>query len=73
MCLVKITNAILGDENSIITVSNYDNKNDVFIGLPAIINKNGIDKKVLVKLNEIESCKLKQSIDIIKEAISKIR
>ena len=29
MCLVRITNAILGDENSIITVSSYDENNDV--------------------------------------------
>ena len=45
MCLVRITNAILGDENSVITVSVYDENNDVFAGFPTIINKGGTVKK----------------------------
>ena len=72
MCLVRITNAILNNENSVITVSTYDKENDVFIGLPAIINKNGIKGKIYVNLNEKETIKLKNSIDAIKEAILKL-
>lgn len=72
MCLVRITNAILGDENSIITVSGYDKENDVFVGMPYIINKNGIDRKIYVDLNHEETDKLQKSIDIIKEAINNI-
>lgn len=72
MCLVRITNAILGDENAIITVSNYDEDNDLFIGLPAIINSDGVKKKIYIELNEEETKKLQNSIDIIKEAINKI-
>ena len=70
MCLVRITNAILGDENAIITVSNYDEDNDLFIGLPAIINSDGVKKKIYIELNEEETKKLQNSIDIIKEAIN---
>jgi len=72
MCLVRITNAILGDENSIITVSTYDETNNVFVGLPAIINANGVREKVYVKLNKSEEGRLQKSIDIIKDAINKI-
>lgn len=72
MCLVRITNAILGDENAIITVSNYDEDNNLFIGLPAIINSDGVKKKIYIELNEDETKKLQNSIDIIKEAINKI-
>ena len=72
MCLVRITNAILGDENSIITVSTYDETNNVFVGLPAIINASGVREKVYVKLNEKEEERLQKSIDIIKDAINKI-
>src|SRR5574344_188119 len=35
MCLVRITNAILNDENSILTVSSYDKDNDIYIGIPS--------------------------------------
>ena len=73
MCLVRITNAILGDENSIITVSTYDEENDVFVGLPAIINSKGVREKVYVNLTEEESSKLNNSINIIKEAINKVK
>lgn len=72
MCLVKITNSILGDENNIITVSTYDKLNDVYVGLPAVINKNGIKARVYIELNSEEEHKLQHSIDVIKEAIEKI-
>lgn len=73
MCLVSITNAILGDENRIITVSTYDKENDVFIGLPTIVNKRGAKGRVFVDLTEEESLQLKHSIDVIKEALEKIK
>lgn len=72
MCLVRITNAILNNENSIITISTYDENNDIFIGLPTIINKKGVKDKIYVNLNEEETIKLQNSIDVIKEAITKI-
>ena len=72
MCLVKITNTILGDENNIITVSTYDKVNDVYIGLPAVINKRGISSRIFVDLNEEEVLKLQKSIDIIKGAIEEV-
>lgn len=72
MCLVRITNAILGDENSVITVSNYDSENDIYISVPAIINKNGIAGRIYVHLNEEETNLLQNSVDVIKDAIRKI-
>lgn len=73
MCLVRITNAILDNENSILTVSTYDKNNNVFIGLPTILNKKGVVDKIYVNLNEEETKKLQNSIDLIKDAISSIK
>ena len=72
MCLVRITNAILGDENSIITVSAYDKDNNIFMGIPSVINRNGVKERIYVNLNEEETSKLQNCVDIIKEAIEKI-
>lgn len=72
MCLVRITNAILGDENSIITVSSYDKTNDIFIGGPSIINKDGLRERIYLKLNDDEEKKMINSINVIKEAINKV-
>lgn len=73
MCLVRITNAILGDENSIITVSSYDKNNNIFVGGPTIINKDGAKERIYVKLTEEETNKLQNSIDVIKNAIKSIK
>ena len=72
MCLVRITNAILSDENTIISVSTYDKDNDVFIGLPTVINKEGAYKKIYLKLSKDDEDKLQKSIDTIKQAIDSI-
>ncbi len=72
MSLVRITNAILGDENLVLTVSSYDKENDVFFGSPTVVNKNGADKRIYVKLNDKEQELLQNSIDVLKTAIGKV-
>ena len=70
--LVKITNAILDNENSIVTVSSYDEDNKVYIGGPSVLNRYGVVKRIFVKLNEEETKKMQNSVDIIKEAVDKV-
>ena len=72
MCLVRITNAILGDENAIITVSSYDEDNDIYIGIPSILNKDGVNSRIYINLTDDEKNKLQSSVDIIKKAIENI-
>lgn len=72
MCLVRITNAIFNDENAILTVSTYLEDEDVYVGIPAVIGRKGIVKYVKLNLNKDENEKLKNSINVIKEAIKKI-
>lgn len=72
MALVRITNAILGNENTILALSVYDEKNDCYIGLPAIVNKNGADRLIKLKLTKEEEDKLKKSISIIKNSINNL-
>ena len=71
MSMIKITNSILSDENAVLTVSSYDKNNDVFIGGPTIVNKNGAVERIYVRLTEIETEKLQHSINELKEAINK--
>lgn len=72
MCLVRITNAILGDENVVLSVSAYDSENDIYISTPAIVNRTGVKEKIFVPFNEEETNKIKNSIDVIKEAINSL-
>lgn len=72
MALVRITNAILGNENTIIPLSIYDEENDVYVGLPAILNKDGVERRIRLKLTNEEEIKLQKSIDVIKSNIASL-
>lgn len=72
MCLVRITNAILGDEDTILTVSSYDKENNIFMGIPSVVNSDGVKQRIYIELTEEEINKLQHSVDIIKDAIKKI-
>lgn len=72
MCLVRITDAILGDENVILSVSAYDKENDIYISTPAIVNSSGVKEKIFVPFNKNEEEKIKNSINVIKEAINNL-
>ncbi|EQB36967.1 hypothetical protein GCM10007111_28280 [Virgibacillus kapii] len=58
MGLTRITKAILNNENSILTVSAYLNKEyntqDVYIEVPAVVNRTGIRNIVGISLNQQE-------------------
>lgn len=73
MCLVRITNAILEDKNIILSVSSYDQNNEICISTPAIVNRNGVKEKLYIPLNEVEKEKLRNSVNVIKEAVAKIK
>lgn len=70
-CLVRITNAILNDENAIITVSSYDEENDVYISSPCVVNKDGIRERLQINLLKEEQELLNKSVKVIKDTINK--
>lgn len=71
MSLVRITKAIFGDENSVITVSSRLNgeygMRDVYLGLPAYVNRNGVRKILPLNLRDDEIQKLQNSYNILKD------
>lgn len=72
MSLSKLVKAVLDNENSILTVSTYlkdgeYGQDDIYIGVPAIINSNGVRELIKLDLNEEEQAKLDNSCRIIKE------
>lgn len=71
MCLVKITNAILGDKNAVLTVSTWHRHAEIFIGLPVLVNRDGVVKSIRLRLTNEEQTKLDNSIAVIKDMIVK--
>ncbi|HZG60518.1 MAG TPA: L-lactate dehydrogenase [Anoxybacillus sp.] len=75
MGLVRLTKAILQNENSILTVSAYLDgqygQSDIYIGVPAIVNRNGIREVIELKLNEEEKEKFAYSAKVLKEIMNR--
>ncbi|MDY0278686.1 MAG: L-lactate dehydrogenase [Acholeplasma sp.] len=77
MALVRITSAIFDNENSILPISVYNNgvydiDPDLYIGLPAVINRDGVHHVVNLKLSKDEQEKLKNSAKILKDSLNQM-
>ncbi|MDQ0254412.1 L-lactate dehydrogenase [Evansella vedderi] len=76
MGLQRLTKAILRNERSILTVSTLlqgeFSLDDLYIGVPAIVNKDGIQEVIEIDLNEEEKKQLAHSADVLKKAMDPI-
>ena len=73
LSLNRLISAIFGDENAILTVSAYQqgeyNQEGLYIGVPAIINRQGIAKVIPLSLNNVDQEKFDKSCETLKEMI----
>jgi malate dehydrogenase len=46
---------------------------DIYVGVPVVIGKNGVEKIVEIKLNESEKADFKKSVNSVKELINSIK
>ncbi|MFJ5715366.1 L-lactate dehydrogenase [Neobacillus sp. NPDC093127] len=76
MGLVRLTKAILRNENSVLTVSAYlegeYGQNDIYIGVPAVVNRNGIRKIVELDLSDDEKEKFTNSVNVLKKTMEPV-
>lgn len=72
MAMTRITKAILGDENSVLTVSallkGEYGQQGVFAGVPCIINQNGIRRVLKLNLSEEEMNQFQHSCDVLRDS-----
>ena len=77
LALVRIVAAILRDENSVLPVStlihDYYGINDVCLGVPAIVNRSGVEGILRLDLSLTEQKQLHRSAEALQEVIGKIR
>ncbi len=76
-CMMRLASHVLRDTNAIETISafldgEYDNSN-IYIGVPAIINKNGWTKVVKTPLSIEEQKKFNQSCETVKNNFNSIK
>lgn len=73
LALNRLVHAILDDEHSILTVSVLQNnefkQSGLYIGTPAIISKEGIQKIIKFDLNAVDQTKFDNSVNTLREII----
>ena len=72
VALARITEVILGDENAVLTVSNYDPENQIFYGSPAVVGSDGVKHRIELSLDNHERECLDRSIGVISDAIGAV-
>ncbi|MGB6300007.1 MAG: L-lactate dehydrogenase [Rivularia sp. (in: cyanobacteria)] len=75
--VTDIVKAILRDQNRVFTVSSFVEDfygiKDVCLSLPTVINRRGVDRKVNFTLTETELGKLKNSSEVLHNAILQLK
>ncbi|SJZ33733.1 L-lactate dehydrogenase [Anaerorhabdus furcosa] len=71
LSLNRLVQAILNDDNIILTVSAYQNgeygHEGLYIGVPAVINREGVREIIKIDLNEVDQAKFDKSCETLKE------
>jgi len=77
LALVRIVEAILRDENSVLPIStlidNYYGTSDVCLSLPSIVNRGGVKGFLKLKLSSIEQKQFRHSANTLKDIIKNIK
>lgn len=77
MAMVRITRAIFGDENSVLTVSSMLHgeygEHDVYVGTPCIVSRDGVRRTVELTLTQGEQEKLHDSCELLRSIYRDIR
>ncbi len=77
MSMVRLTKAILGNENSVLTVSaklsGEYGENGVYVGVPCILGRNGIESVLEIEFTEEEKAKFIGSCQTLAESYNAIQ
>ena len=71
LSLNRLVHAVLDDENAILTVSAYQEgeyqQKGLYIGVPAVVNREGVREVIRLKLKEVDQAKFDSSCRTLKE------
>ena len=77
VCLMKITNAILGDSKEVMAISAYNKDHDCYFSMPTVVGKQGAEKTYFLEMSEDEHAELSACVrfleDVTHIAINRIK
>lgn len=71
-CVAQILNSILNDEHRVLAVSSYDHFSGTSFGFPSVVGREGVIRRLDLKLSEPEGISLQKSINTLREAINSV-
>ena len=72
-CVVQILNCILNDERRVLAVSSYDEFSGTSFGFPSVVGREGIVRRLDLKISEKEGVALQKSVNTLQKAIGSIK
>ena len=72
-CVVSILNCIFNDEMRIMPVSSYDSFSGTSFGFPSVVGREGVVRRLDLKISEKEGLDLQKSINALKKAIKSVK
>ncbi len=72
-CVVDILNCIFNDELRVLPVSSYDHFSGTSFGFPTVVGREGVIRRLDLKISEHEGVELQKSINALKKAISSVK
>lgn len=72
-CVLQIVNCILNDERRVLSVSSLDDNAGIYNGFPAVVGRQGIIRRLEIKLSEEEGINFQKSANAIKAALKEVR
>lgn len=70
--VIQILNSIFNDELRILPVSSYDEFSGTSFGWPTVVGREGIVRRLDLKISEKEGIELQKSINVLKSAINSV-
>ncbi len=74
--VVKMAEAILKDKKTVLSCCAYCNSEynagGYFVGVPVVLGKTGVEKIIVLNLNESERAKLEKSLTHVKQLVAKV-
>ena len=71
-CVVSILNSILNDEMRIMPVSSYDEFSGTSFGWPSVVGREGVVRRLDLKISEREGIELQKSINVLRKAVHSV-
>lgn len=72
-CVIQIINCILNDERRVLSVSSLDDNHGVYIGFPTVVGRQGIIRRLDVKLTEKEGVKFQKSVNALRKVLKEVK